>query len=399
MKSTLSHLARLYAALPQRRMLDFPATNAEHSRLASFSLEPSMLVANPENYAGLTYPWTRAINPEPGVPQQVAEGVYWVRFPMPMGLDHINIWLLEDGDGWVVVDTCLDLPRSREIWETLFSGFLSGKRITRVICTHMHPDHVGLAGWLTERFDCQLLMTREEYLMCRSLVSDTGKPAPEVAIRYFKAAGYSEEQIDNYRRAFGGFGRAVYRLPDSFHRLKDRETLTIGGRYWQVIVGSGHSPEHACLYCPALKLLISGDQVLPRITPNVSVFPTEPDSDPLQEWLQSCARIRELLPEDLLVLPAHEAPFYGLHVRLTQLIETHKKELNQLYDHLSEPKRVVDCFPALFKREITEHHLSLATGETIAHLNCLRRRRQIDFNTDDAGVRWYFQLPESIAFD
>ncbi|PLW83614.1 MBL fold metallo-hydrolase [Kineobactrum sediminis] len=358
-----------------------------------------MLVENPETYHGLLYPWSRGANPEAGVPQQVAEGIYWVRFPMPMGLDHINLWLLEDGDGWTIVDTCLDLPRSREIWEQLFAGFLADKPVKRVICTHMHPDHVGLAGWLTERFDCQLLMTREEFLMCRSLVADTGRPAPEVAIRFYRAAGYSEEQLEKYRKAFGGFGRAVYKLPDSFRRLKDRETLTIGGRYWQIIVGSGHSPEHACLYCPALKVLISGDQVLPRITPNVSVFPTEPESDPLQEWLQSCARIRELLPDDLLVLPSHEAPFRGLHVRLTQLIEAHKQELNQLYAHLAEPKRVVDCFPALFKREITNDHLSLATGETIAHLNCLLRRRQIAGETDEHGVDWYHQLPDSISFD
>lgn len=358
-----------------------------------------MLIDNPEIYRGLNYPWGRAVDPEPGVPEQVAEGVYWVRFPMPMSLDHINLWLLEDGDGWTVVDTCLDLPRSREIWEELFAGFLQGKPVTRVICTHMHPDHVGLAGWLTQRFDCQLWMTREEYLLCRSLVSDTGRPAPDVAIRFYRAAGYDEEMLEGYRQAFGGYGEAVHALPESFRRLKDRETVTIGERYWQVIVGSGHSPEHACLYCPALKVLIAGDQVLPRITPNVSVFPNEPESDPLQEWLQSCARIRELLPDDLLVLPAHEAPFRGLHVRLTQLIETHKRELNQLYEHLAEPRRVVDCFPALFQREISGFHLSLATGETIAHLNCLLRRRQISCETDAEGVDWYRQLPEALAFD
>lgn len=358
-----------------------------------------MLTPKPETWRGLTYPWSRKVNPEHGVPEEIAEGVYWVRFPMPMSLDHINIWLLEDGDGWTVVDTCLDLPESREVWENLFGGFLQGKPVTRVICTHMHPDHIGLAGWLCERFGATLWMTREEFLMCRSLVGDTGRPAPEVALRHYRAAGFTEEQLEAYREMFGGFGRAVYRLPDSFRRLKDRETLTIGGRYWQVIVGSGHSPEHACLYCPALKLLISGDQVLPRITPNVSVFPTEPESDPLQEWIQSCGRIREILPDDLLVLPAHEAPFRGLHVRLTQLIETHKRELNQLYDYLTEPRRVVDCFPALFKREITDGHLMLATGETLAHLNCLRKRQQVIRETDSQGVDWYRQQPDSIAYD
>ena len=187
--------------------------------------------------------------------------------------------------------------------------------------------------------------------------------------------------------------------PDLWHqyrqRLTDRDTITIGDRYWQVIVGRGHSPEHVCLYCPGLKLLISGDQVLPRITPNVSVFPTEPEGDPLNEWMATNARIRALLPDDLLVLPAHEAPFYGLHVRLSQIIESHKRDLASLFNYLQEPKRAVDCFPALFKREIGDGSLGLATGETMAHLNCLIARRQVTRELDADGVYWYRQIPEA----
>lgn len=358
-----------------------------------------MLEDKPELYRGLTYPWSRAVNPEPGEPQQIAEGVYWARFPMPMSLDHINLWLLEDDDGWTVVDTCLDLPRAREIWEQLFTGFMQGKPVKRVICTHLHPDHVGLAGWLTERFDCELWMSREEFLMCRAMAADTGRPAPDVAIQFYKAAGYNEQQLERYRNKFGNFGKLIAALPDSFRRMVDRETITIGDRYWQVIVGRGHSPEHTALYCPGLKLLISGDQVLPRITPNVSVFPTEPAGDPLKEWLRSSARIREILPDDLLVLPAHEAPFFGLHVRMSQLIETHKRDLNSLFDHLTEPRRAIDCFPALFKRDIDAGSLGLATGETIAHLNCLLGRRRINRSTDKQGVDWYVQIPETAEYD
>ena len=358
-----------------------------------------MLPDAPETFRGLRYPYGRKINPEPGVPEQIAEGVYWVRFPMPMSLDHINLWLLEDEDGWTIIDTCLNIRQAREIWESLFDGFMAGKQVHRVICTHMHPDHVGLAGWLTERFDCQLWMSREEFLMCRSLTSDTGRPAPEVALRFYRAAGYNDDQLEKYRQRFGGFGKAVYALPPSYRRLVDRETITIGGRYWQVIVGSGHSPEHVCLYCPALKILISGDQVLPKITPNVSVFPTEPDGDPLKEWLRSSSRIREILPNDLLVLPAHEAPFYGLHVRLSQLLEGHKQDLNQLFDLLAEPRRAVDCFEALFNRPIDDNSIGLATGETLAHLNCLLRRGRISRSTDDNGIHWYQQVPETAEID
>lgn len=351
-----------------------------------------------ENYKGLTYPWGRAFGPEPGEAVQIAEGVYWVRFAMPMSLDHINLWLLEDSDGWTVIDTCLNLPDARATWETLFAGVMGNKPITRVICTHLHPDHVGLAGWLTERFDCDLWMSREEFLMCRAMTADTGRSAPDVAIRFYRAAGYDEEQLNRYREKFGDFGRAIAPLPDCFRRLVDQETITIGGRYWQVIIGSGHSPEHVTLYCPALKLLISGDQVLPRITPNVSVFPTEPEGNPLDEWLYSSARLRQMLPDDLLVLPAHEGPFHGLHVRLSQIIESHKQDLDSLFRHLSQPRRAVDCFPALFNRKIGGGSLGLATGETMAHLNCLLTRRRIARYRDDNGVNWYEQIAETADY-
>lgn len=352
-----------------------------------------------ESYKGLRYPWSRGWGPAPGEPFEVAEGVYWARFAMPMSLDHINLWLLQDDDGWTIVDTCLSMDSARETWEGLFAGHMGGRPIKRVICTHMHPDHVGLAGWLTERFDCQLWMAREEFLMCRAMAADTGREAPEVALRFYRAAGYGEEELAAYRKRFGNFGRAIHPLPDSYRRLVDRETITIGGRYWQVVVGSGHSPEHVALYCPALKLLISGDQVLPRITPNVSVFPTEPEGNPLDEWLRSSARIRQMLPGDLLVLPAHEAPFYGLHVRMSQLIESHKDELDKLFDYLVEPRRAVDCFPALFKREIGPESISLATGETLAHLNCLLARRRITCSADENGVNWYRQVAATAEFE
>lgn len=358
-----------------------------------------MLHESPEIYHGLQYPFGREISPSPGEPQRIAEGVYWARFPMPMSLDHINLWLLEDGDGWTVVDTCLALPAARELWDTLLTGFMAGKPITRVICTHMHPDHVGLAGWLCDRFDCALWMTRSEYLTCRNLVADTGRAAPRAGIDFYQRAGYDEEQLERYRSRFGFFGKFVSPLPDSYRRLMDMETLTIGDRYWQVVVGSGHSPEHACLYCPSLKLLISGDQVLPRITPNVSVHPTEPDGDPLKVWLYTNARLGERLPEDLLVLPSHEAPFLGLHTRLSQLIEGHEEGLDKLLAHLDEPKRAVDCFPPLFRRAIGPDDIGLAMGETLAHLNCLLGRRRIRRYPGEDGMHRYVQNPDTAGLE
>lgn len=352
-----------------------------------------------EKYRGLTYPWGRNVAPERGQPFEVADGVWWVRFPMPMSLDHINIWLLEDEDGWTVVDTCLAMPEAKGIWENLFSGFMAGKPVKRVICTHMHPDHIGLAGWICDRFNCDLYMTREEYLMCQLLASYTGQKAPAEAIDFYRGAGYNDDQIDGYRQRFGTFGSVISPMPHHFRRMTDRETLTIGGRYWQIIVGSGHSPEHACLYCPALKVLIAGDQVLPRITPNVSVFPTEPEGNPLAEWMDSNARLINILPDDLLVLPAHQSPFTGLHIRLNQIIDAHRTGLQSVYEYLTRPMRVIDCFPSLFRREISPKLLGLATGETQANLNLLLRRGNITRQRDEYGVYWYLQNPDARYID
>ena len=239
----------------------------------------------------------------------------------------------------------------------------------------MHPDHVGMAGWLTRRFEARLWMTRLEYLTCRSLVADTGREAPDDAIRFYRRAGWSDEAIEHYRVRFGSFGRVVHTLPDSFRRLRDGERFRIGAHEWRVIVGNGHSPEHACLLCEDLKLLISGDQVLPRISSNVSVFPTEPDADPLADWIASIAKLRAAVSDDVLVLPSHGEPFRGLHARLDRLASGHEKSLTRLRRALAEPKRAIDVFGALFARPIEGSELlGMATGESLAHLNHLVAR-------------------------
>lgn len=322
-------------------------------------------------------------------PLQVAPGVHWARFPMPSSLNHINLWLLEDGEGWTVVDTCLDLPASRELWNKLLADFMGGRPVKQVICTHLHPDHVGLAGWLCKRFDSELLMTREEFLLCRTLVGGVDSATTQSMLGFYRAAGYSPHDIEDHQRHMAGFGGIVHPLPEHYRRVVDGDVLRIGANEWQVVVGSGHSPEHACLHCPSLQLLISGDQILPRISSNVSVLAFEPDANPLRDWLDSCRRLRRVLPADLLVLPAHELPFQGLDVRLTQLIHEHERDLQALWDFLDRPKRVVDCFAVLFKRVIERSHLPLATGEAVAHLNYLIELKKVSRTTDDEGVHWY----------
>lgn len=327
--------------------------------------------------------------PSPGEALEVTAGVLWLRMPLPMPPGHINVWAIADADAWTLVDTGMQTAETAAAWQSAFSGPLLGRPVGRVICTHMHPDHIGMAGWLTRRFDRQLWMTRLEYVTCRMLVADTGREAPADAVRFYRAAGWDEDAIADFKARFGGFGRHIHALPDSFRRIIDGEEIAIGSHIWRAVIGRGHSPEHLCLYCPELGLLISGDQVLPRITSNVSVFPTEPDADPLADWLASLGEISRRIPDEVLVLPSHNEPFRGLHARLEQLGARHEEMLGRLRDVLREPRRAIDVFDVLFRRPVGLGVLSLATGEALAHLNCLIHRGQVARTLDAQGIAWY----------
>ena len=327
--------------------------------------------------------------PQAGEAIDVLPGLKWLRLPLPFLLGHINVWLLEDGDGWATVDSGVFTSVTREVWESVFTRYLDDAPITRVLVTHLHPDHVGCAGWLCERFDVDLFMSRDEYMLCRILVADTGLPAPEEGRRFYQGAGFSEEHMYRYIEMFGSFGKVVAPLPQSYRRLHDDFPVHIGKHRWEVITGHGHSPEHACLFCPELNVLVSGDQILPTISSNVSVFPTEPAANPLAGWFESLHRLKDRLPEDVLVLPAHGKPFRGVKSRLDALIEEHETGLNKLRVLCQEPKRAVDVFPALFKSKITDKNLIMATGEAIAHLNYLLYAGEMEFSTEEDGVRWY----------
>ena len=341
----------------------------------------------PYSHRGLTYPLGRR-GPEAGELIALADGLGWARLPVPGSLKHINIWVLEDGHGVALVDTGLDIPPSRDAWEALFAGPLAGRAVSRVIVTHFHPDHLGLAGWLCRRFDVPLWMTRDEWLFARMLTSDIRDAPPPEAIAYWRAAGWSEERIDSERgKGWGRFASVVSPVPVSFIRMRDGDRIEIGGRSWQVVVGSGHCPEHACLVDEAGGVMIAGDQVLPRITSNVSLSLSEPMADPLGDWLSSIGRLGAL-PADLLVLPSHGEPFSGLHARLDALANGHRDRLDALHAHLAEPRRAVDCFAVLFGRAIDDSILGLATGEAMAHLRRLevegRARREVR-----DGVAWF----------
>ena len=327
--------------------------------------------------------------PAPGEVSEVLPGIGWLQLPLPFVLSHINTWLLDDGEEKVIVDTGFDAEDIRAVWRDVLAGLPGEAAVSKVLVTHLHPDHVGCAGWLCDHLGAALYMTREEYLLCRLLVADTGQPAPEEGRRFYRAAGFSSRQMQLYVSRFGSFGRVVSPLPQSYQRLQEGQELDIGEYRWRVIVGTGHSVEHACLYCAQANVLISGDQVLPTISSNVGVWPTEPYANPLADWFASLERLQGLLPDDVLVLPSHGKPFRGVKHRLQALIAEHEDGLDKLRELCREPRRAVDTFPALFKGPVNDNNLIMAVSEAVAHLNYLVYTGEMGVHADEDDVNWY----------
>ena len=335
----------------------------------------------------LTFPFADV--PAPAQAIEVADGIFWVRMPLPFALNHINLWLLRDGAGWTLVDCGFGIDATLALWEQIFATLLDGKKIQRIIVTHYHPDHVGCAGWLQQRWNCEVWMTETEYLSAHAAIADGGGDSIGRATELFRRHGLTGERLESNAVRKNNYKKGVPSLPYSFHRILEGDEISIDGKNWKVIVGRGHAPEHAMLFCAESNVLISGDQVLPKISSNVSVFPTEPAGDPLTDWLTSLARIKTQIPDDVLVLPAHNDPFHGLHARIDHLIAGHERGLARLEQLLAEPKRAVDVFHVLFRRKIDQWVLGMATGESLAHLNCLIARGKVAKDTDAQGVDWY----------
>ena len=331
----------------------------------------------------MEYPFGDAA-PAPGALVEVAPGVLWWRMLMPGPLRHVNGWLLDDGEASVAVDTGPQTDDATAAWPAL----LGARALSGVICTHFHPDHSGLAGWLCREHDAPLTMTRAEWLTLRMIHADARDDAPEEAVAFWRAAGWNEDQIAAARaRGWAFFRQWVSPPPYGYRRVKDGDILAIGGHGWRVVTGNGHSPDHACLLDERARVLIAGDQLLPRISSNVSLGAGEPEADPLGDWLASLAKLRRL-PDDLLVLPGHGEPFRGLHARVDALAAEHRERLEALHEHLAEPRRAVDCFKVLFHRLIGADVIGLATGEALAHLRRLEVEGAARREVRD-GVWWF----------
>ncbi|GAC34963.1 MBL fold metallo-hydrolase [Paraglaciecola polaris] len=329
--------------------------------------------------------------PEPGEWQQVSPGILWLRMPLPFELDHINLYLIEDNDpvtcekGYALIDTGFGVNKTQEIWDSLLSQL--NVPLTKIIVTHMHPDHIGMAGYLVDKYRAPLYMSHSEYFVGRAMSAGSRGASDWQDDEYLVRCGMSAEYVataSENRKTNKGVGQVIRPIPLHHERLQEGDTLKIGAGDWQIMIGRGHSPEHVCLFNPTTNVLISGDHVLPIITPNIGVYSTEPNANSLKMYLDTLPQFKNL-PADALVLPSHKQPFVGLHSRVDTLIAHHHEHLGNLKAFCQEGKTIKECLPVLFKRELNEHNMFFAIAEALAHLNYLYFEQQLTRGINDKG--------------
>lgn len=326
----------------------------------------------------LDFPFAAA--PAPGEVKEIRHGILWARLTLPFRLDHVNVYFLEDDDGWVIVDTGIDSRAGRAQWQALFDGPLAGARFSALICTHHHPDHIGLAGWLCETLGIPLLTTRTAFMSAMNFYNSPELLAATAYSRFYASHGMSPEIAALVSTQGQEYMRMLSKPPFTFRRIAHGDALTIGGRRFEALTGDGHCAEQLMLHLPEEGLFLAADQVLEKISPNVSVMAFEPDADPLGDFLASLAEMTERIPADVLVLGGHRLPFYGLHERAVELSAHHRERLDVIRTAVAlGPHSAAELVPLMFRRELTPHEMSFAFTEVLAHMNRL-------IATDE--VRW-----------
>ncbi|WP_246727747.1 MBL fold metallo-hydrolase [Chelativorans sp. Marseille-P2723] len=327
--------------------------------------------------------------PEWGAPVEVADGILWVRLPLPFALDHVNVYLIRGQDGWALLDTGVDDARIRSIWEELFSGPLAGERLERVIVSHYHPDHVGLAGWLAAKFNIPLHMSATDYLLARGLSHPAGSGLMRFRKGFLESHGVEPELASVVTERGQRFLDMCSPLPGTFRRLLAGMSLHLGGTAYEVLTGGGHAPEQVMLYGAKSGAFFSTDQVLQRISPNVGITPLAPDDDTLDEYLRSLGEIRERVASDVLVLPCHGLPFKGLHQRIDELSAHHHRRCDRILEAVADrPMTVGELLPVLFPRPLDPQQRSFAFAEALAHVNYLVARERLQ-RLESEGIYRY----------
>jgi glyoxylase-like metal-dependent hydrolase (beta-lactamase superfamily II) len=323
-----------------------------------------------------------------GEPVELVPGILWLRLPLPFALDHVNVWLLDDGDGWTLIDAGVRDDRTLALWQGLLRGALADKPIRRIIATHFHPDHVGLCGWLAQLLDADFLTSRIEWLQARLLALDTTDDYVVAGRRFDVAAGLAPDMIEARYARGNRYRQSVSPPPAAYTRLAAGDTLRMGGSDWRVLIGEGHSPEMLTFWSEGRNILIAADQILPRISPVVAVWPPVPEADPLGEFLKSLPQYLEL-PADTLVLPSHDAPYHGLHERVDALVRHHDERCDLTLRACAEPATLTEIMPKLFRRRFDVQQLGFALGETMAHVNYLLARGGLEVAGECQGARLY----------
>jgi glyoxylase-like metal-dependent hydrolase (beta-lactamase superfamily II) len=326
--------------------------------------------------------------PTPGSLVKVADGVLWTRFAIPFALSHVNVYLIEDGDEWAAVDTGLGDQATKDVWTALLSGPLGGRRLSRLIITHHHPDHMGLAGWLAEKFDAPIHMTEAEFLLAQHLNQNSNFIDERVYRGLYQRHGMPDHSADILISQGRRFKEMVAPIPWTYRQLAAGASLTIGARRFEILTGGGHSSEQAMLFSQKDGLFLAADQVLPRISPNISVMAVDPEGDPLGRYLRSLAQIKQVVPDGVLVLPGHHDPFRSLHERIDALARHHEDRCEIVEAACrSEPRTAAEVVPFLFPRALDPHQMSFAFSETLAHMNMMAGEGRLTWNVDQPAAR------------
>ena len=374
--------------LRQRHGCYINAANATRIHADDKIYSTTMNVQNTSATQPISYPFEA--HPDVGEIIEIAPGVQWLSMPIPGSLAFINVYLLRDHNGWWIVDTGVSNDQTTQLWQRIFTERFTDEPVVGLICTHMHPDHTGQARMITEHFQCPLYMTRGEYYQARAFANNAGEShSGWIGRRFYHRAGMPADFLEEIGKMWSkrsNEGMSMPTLPGGYERLVEDQVLTIGGNDWRVVIGSGHSPEHACLYCADLKLLIAGDQILPIITSNVSVHPSEPNANPLKDWMDSHERLLTVIPDDTFVLPGHNLPFYGVQTRLRDLIDHHDERMQAIADVCVEPQVAKDLLPVLFNRALDPGQTMMALGEAIAHVHLLIHHNRLERVLGEDGI-------------